>query len=75
MLSNVLLGQAVHHLSDNHELGVIREIRGDHFRVVTAEGQDYWFDEDSISYQFGGVHLAFALPELGHYIRDEPPAT
>lgn len=74
MLSNALLGMAVH-TSEGNEIGTVSEIQGSFFKVEAPTLSYYWLKEECVESTFWGVRLSFPFDQLGRHMLDEPSAT
>ncbi len=60
--------------SDGQELGTLKEVRGDYFKVNTMMAPDYWLPCSCVSGSGtdGSVAVTFAKDQLDHYRSKEP---
>jgi hypothetical protein len=58
---------------DGDELGHVKEIIGECFKIDAPMAPDYWLGTDCVSDSTGGiVHLSFTKDELGEMKQDSP---
>jgi hypothetical protein len=70
MHENLAIGAAVITL-DGDELGTVKEIRGDLFKVDAPMQPDYWLECECIRGAFGGgIEVAFPKERLNDFKRD-----
>jgi hypothetical protein len=60
---------------DNDQIGRVREVRGDHFKVSVARQPDYWLPQTTIASTEGNViTLTFTRTSLNDFKQSEPQA-
>ncbi len=73
MHSNVMPNARIY-ASDGKELGTVKEVRGDYFKVDAPMKPDYWLPCDIVTGQTGdSLTTAFASNQISGYKHEEPP--